>query len=69
MSARDGKLRGGLADQHGDGMFQLCALDAEVGQLRLRIVELGLGLRHVAIGGDAAGVAVAGEGEQLLVGP
>ena len=41
---------------------------ADIGQLRLRGVELGFGLRHVAVGGDAAGVAVAGEREKLLVG-
>ena len=49
-------------------MLQLGALDSDIDQLRLRGVELGLGLRHVAIGGDAAGVAVAREHEQLLVG-
>ena len=69
MGARgDGELGGRLADQDGDGMFELGALDSEVDQLRLRGVELGLGLRHVAIGGDAAGEAVAREREKLLVG-
>ena len=61
MSARDGQVCGRLADQNRDGMFQLRALDTHVDQLRLRSVELGLGLRHVAIGSDSAGVAVAGE--------
>ena len=49
-------------------MFQLRALDSHVGQLRLRGVELGFGLRHVAIGSHAAGEAVAGERQILLVG-
>ena len=49
-------------------MFQLRALDSDIDQLRLCSVELGLGLRHVTIGGDTAGIAVAGEREELLVG-
>ena len=66
--ARNGELRGRLAGQNGDGVFQLRALDSQVGQLRLRGVELGFGLRHVGIGSHAAGEAVAGEHQILLVG-
>ena len=54
------KSAGGLPIRHRNGVLQLRALDFQVGQLRLRGIELGFGLRHVGIGSHAAGVAVRG---------
>ena len=63
-----GKLRRRFAEQRGNGMFQLRALDAQVGGLRQRGVQLRLGLRHVLVGGDAGFVEHAGQIQRILVG-
>ena len=54
---------GGLADEDGDGVLVLRALDADVGGFDARGVELGLRLGDVALDGDASVVAVGGDAE------
>ncbi len=50
---REAEGRGRLSDQHRDRMFVLRPRDTEVGGLRLRGLQLHLGLRHGLIGTDA----------------
>ena len=42
----------GLADEDGDGVFVLRALDAEVDELGARLFELRLGLGDIALGAE-----------------
>ena len=59
---RDG---GCLTDEDGDGVLVLRALDADVGGLDERGLELGLRLGDVALDGDAAIVAIGGDTEGI----
>ena len=44
----------GLADEDGDGVFVLRALDAEVDELRARLFQLRLRLGDIALGAESA---------------
>ncbi len=47
-----------LAQQHGDGVLELRALQPHVGELRARVLTQRFGLVHIGRGGDAAVVAI-----------
>ncbi|MNO94533.1 hypothetical protein D3C76_861530 [compost metagenome] len=65
---RQAELRRRLADQHGDGVFELGALVLQVDGLRLGALQLGARLGHVGLGDDAGVVLVLGEFQCALVG-
>ena len=76
---RNSEFGGRLADQNGDGVFELGAGYGYVGVLHTRGVELCLGLGHVGLGSYAAleaiecelegvGVGLDGVVEELLLG-
>ncbi len=62
---RDGVGR--LADEDGDGVLVLGALDADIGKLDDGGLELGFGLENVGLVDDAAFEAVGGDAEGFLV--
>ncbi|MCY1401635.1 hypothetical protein D9M71_167580 [compost metagenome] len=61
------ELRRGHADQHGDGVLQLCTLVLEVDRLGFGALELGGGLGHVGAGDDAGLVLVLGQLQRPLI--
>ncbi len=64
---RQSERGGRLADEDGDGVFKLRARDGDVGGLDLGVLQLGLGLGEVGLGGDAADEAVVGDADGLLI--
>jgi hypothetical protein len=62
------EARGGFAEQHRDGVFQLRALQAEIERLRARGMQLGFGLRDVGARHHADAIAVLRQFQRLRVG-
>ncbi len=63
----DRELRRRLADEDGDRVLELRARDPRVEHLRLRGLELRLGLRDIAAGDDAGRVLIARELQRPFV--
>ncbi|MNJ55157.1 hypothetical protein D3C77_506310 [compost metagenome] len=68
MAVDQGEVSRRLAEQYGDGIFQLGPLPNQINQVGLGAFQLGLRLSHRILAGYPGAVLVLGHGQRTLVG-